>query len=427
MLQQKEDKKLKKKKQSGFSDLFSHINRMIVPPILSDSLYKSLEIEAEHASHSQIFDSSSLLSITDLKGNIIFVNDRFCKISKYTPDELIGKPLSIIRHPETPSFLFKEMWHHMKHGETWQGEIKNKAKDGSPFWVFSTIVPVIGLNGKPTKFISMRIDITHQKKIENELNEVKKNIDFELFEHVNYAKQVHGAFLTNENEIKNIFPNSFLIYKAQKIISGDFYGLYKQNNKSIIVLGDSTGHGISASYISILALNILKRVLENDFKHPAEILQIMHTEMYNVTHVNEKKGIIETADIILCSIDHNNNWLNYSSAKMRGIIIRDKEIIELEKDKYSIGEFSNKLIRLSRHIIQLESKDCIYLFSDGVVDQFGGDNNKKFNYKNLKEVLVKNCDRPMTSQKAIISDVLEAWQGNNEQTDDMTLLGIQID
>jgi serine phosphatase RsbU (regulator of sigma subunit) len=112
---------------------------------------------------------------------------------------------------------------------------------------------------------------------------------------------------------------------------------------------------------------------------------------------------------------------------MRGIIIRNKEIIELEKDKYSIGEFSNKLIRLTRHIIQLESKDCIYLFSDGIVDQFGGKNNKKFNYKNLKEVLVKNCELPMSSQKTIISNVLEEWQGSNEQTDDMTLLGIQVD
>lgn len=427
MLQEKPDITVsKKKKQNGFSNLFSQINRLIVPSFLPNSLSKSIEIEAEHSSHSQIFESSSLLSVSDLKGNIIFVNDRFCKVSKYTSEELIGKSLTIIRHPESPPFLFRDMWNRIGRGETWQGEIKNRAKDGSPFWVFSTIVPVMGPNGKPKKVINMRIDITHQKRMEEELKEARKNIDFELYEHISYAKHVHGALLTNEEEIKNVFPKSFLIYKAQKIISGDFYGLYKQNNKSIVVLGDSTGHGVSASYISILALNILKGVLKNDFKHPADLLQTMHSEMYNITHVNEKKEIIETADIIICSIDHDNNWLNYSSAKMRAIIIRNGKIIELEKDKCSIGEFSNREIQLTRHIIQLESKDCIYLFSDGIVDQFGGPNDKKFNYKNLKELLIKNAELPMLQQKEIISNVLDTWQGNNEQTDDMTLLGFQI-
>lgn len=428
MLQQKEVIKVrKKKKQNGFIHFVSQMNRFIVPSFHTIASDKSIEIAAEHVSHSQIFDSSSLLSVSDLKGNIIYVNDRFCKASKYTSDELIGKPLSIIRHPEMPTFLFKEMWNRIGRGETWQGEIKNRAKDGSPFWVFSTIVPVKGPNGKPAKFISMRIDITHQKKIEDELKEAKKNIDFELFEHISYAKQVHGALLTNEEEIKNVFPKSFLIYKAQKIISGDFYGIYKQDNKSIVVLGDSTGHGVSASYISILVLNILKGILKNDFKHPSEILQKIHKEMYNITHVNEKKEIIESADIIICSIDHDNNWLNYSSAKMRGIIVRNGQIIELEKDKCSIGEFSNEDINITRHIIQLESKDCIYLFSDGIVDQFGGPNDKKFNYKNLKQLLVENSKLAMLNQKVVISDILDTWQGNNDQTDDMTILGIQID
>jgi PAS domain S-box-containing protein len=427
MIDQKEYiKENKRKKKNGFENLFSHVNNHISSFSVNPS-QKSFEIEAELNSHSQIIDSSSLLSISDLTGNIIFANDKFCRVSKYSREELIGKPHNIIRHPESPSSLFKDMWKSIGRGEIWQGEIKNKSKDNSPYWVFATVVPVIDVNNRPTKYISMHIDITHQKKIEAELKEVKKNIDFGLFENVSYAKHVHNAFLTNEAEIKNAFQKSFLIYKAQKIISGDFYGFYKQNNKSIVVLGDSTGHGVSASYISILLLNILKGTLKNVFKHPSDILQTMHREMHNITHVNEKKEITETADIIICSIDHGNNLLNYSSAKMRGIIIRNGKIIELEKDKCSIGEFSNKVIHLTRHFIKLESKDCIYLFSDGIVDQFGGPDDKKFNYKNLKELLLANCELSMSLQKIAISNVLDDWQGTNEQTDDITLLGLQIE
>ena len=416
----------KRKKQNGYVNLSSNLKRHKSSLILNPS-QRSYEIEAELYSHSQIFDSSSLLSISDLKGNIIFANDKFCRASKYTREELIGKSHNIIRHPDCSSSVYKEMWKSIARGEIWQGEIKNRSKDNTPYWVFATVVPVIGINNQPTKYISMHIDITHQKKIEAELKEVKKNIDFGLFENVSYARHVHSAFLTNEGEIKNTFPESFLIYKAQKIISGDFYGLYKQNYKSVVVLGDSTGHGVSASYISILALNFLKGALKNHFKYPSEILQAMHREMHNITHVNKIKEISETADIIICSIDHNNNLMNYSSAKMRGLIIRNGKIIELAKDKRSIGEFSNKVIHITRHIIQLERKDCIYLFSDGIVDQFGGPDDKKFNYNNLKQILLANCELPMSLQKIAVTDALDEWQGSNEQTDDMTLLGLQIE
>lgn len=414
------------KKQNGFKDTFLGLNKYF-PSFFKTSPLKMDEISEEFRFHSQIFNSSSLLSISDLNGNIIYVNDRFCRVSKYQRKELIGNSYKIIRHPETPSFLFKDMWKKISIGETWQGEIKNRAKDGSSFWVFSTITPIIDANNKPMKYMGMHIDITHKKKIELELKEAMKIIDLDLYENVNYAKQIHSALLTNEEEIRNTFPQSFLIYKAQKIISGDFYGLYSQNNKSIIVVGDSTGHGISASYISILALNIIHGALKNGFNHPEEILQEVHCEMHHVTHLNNKKGITESADTIMCSIDHHSYILNYSSAKMRGIIVRNGEIIELKKDKCSIGEFSSKRLQLTKHTIQLKKNDCIYLFSDGIADQFGGDGDKKYGYKNLQKTLKEVHGFPMQNQKEKIATILETWQGSNEQTDDMTLLGFQIE
>ena len=362
----------------------------------------------------------------DLDGNIIFINNIFCEVSKYNRKDFIGNSFKLIRHPETPTLLFKDMWTKIKNGIKWKGETKNRAKDGSEFWLQSTITPIIDINNNLVKFLCTSTDITHKKNIENELNEAKKIIDLDLFENVSYAKKIHSALLTNEDEIRNTFPKSFLYYKAQKIISGDFYGFYKQNNKSIIVVGDSTGHGLSASYISIIALNIINSALKSGFNHPEEILQSVHYEMHNVTHSNSNL-ITESSDTIMCSIDHENNILNYSSAKMRGLIIRNKQIIELQKDKCSIGEYSNKRIQLSKFSIQLKKNDCLYLFSDGIVDQFGGELDKKFGYKNLQQNLLKISNYPMQKQKETINYVLKTWQGNNEQTDDMTLLGFKIE
>ena len=374
----------------------------------------------------EIQNSSLLLSVMDLDGNIIFINNIFCEVSKYNRKDFIGNSFKLIRHPETPNLLFKDMWTKIKNGIKWKGETKNRAKDGSEFWLQSTITPIIDINNNLVKFLCTSTDITHKKNIENELNEAKKIIDLDLFENVSYAKKIHSALLTNEDEIRNTFPKSFLYYKAQKIISGDFYGFYKQNNKSIIVVGDSTGHGLSASYISIIALNIINSALKSGFNHPEEILQSVHYEMHNVTHSNSNL-ITESSDTIMCSIDHENNILNYSSAKMRGLIIRNKQIIELQKDKCSIGEYSNKRIQLSKFSIQLKKNDCLYLFSDGIVDQFGGELDKKFGYKNLQQNLLKISNYPMQKQKETINYVLKTWQGNNEQTDDMTLLGFKIE
>lgn len=380
----------------------------------------------DSACFNEIQNSSLLLSVMDLDGNIIFINNIFCEVSKYNRKDFIGNSFKLIRHPETPTLLFKDMWTKIKNGIKWKGETKNRAKDGSEFWLQSTITPIIDNNNNLVKFLCTSTDITHKKNIENELNEAKKIIDLDLFENVSYAKKIHSALLTNEDEIRNTFPKSFLYYKAQKIISGDFYGFYKQNNKSIIVVGDSTGHGLSASYISIIALNIINSALKTGFNHPEEILQSVHYEMHNVTHSNSNL-ITESSDTIMCSIDHENYILNYSSAKMRGLIIRNKQIIELQKDKCSIGEYSNKRIQLSKFSIQLKKNDCLYLFSDGIVDQFGGELDKKFGYKNLQQNLLKISNYPMQKQKETINYVLKTWQGDNEQTDDMTLLGFKIE
>ena len=382
--------------------------------------------DAELHSHMHLFDFSTLLSISDLQGNIIFVNKKFCEISKYSENELIGMPHNIIRHPLMPSSFFKELWETISNGSVWKGEIKNIAKDGTSYWVIATIAPLLGNNGKPIKYISMQVDITIQKQLEEELRYAKRKIDQEMYDNVNYAKHIHNSFLTPEDELKAVFPESFLIYKAQKIISGDFYRVEQYDNKSLVVLGDSTGHGFSASYISIMVLNILTRIVKPGHESPSKILQTIHKEINQITHLNKKNPFIESADTIVCSIDQDSLQMNYASAKMRGIVISNGEIKELEKDRCSIGELSEIEFCLTDHNIQLREGDCIYLFSDGIIDQFGGQKDKKFSYSQLLNILRENNSEPMAQQKKNIGDVLSSWQGNNEQTDDMTILGLRV-
>lgn len=122
---------------------------------------KALEREAEELRvRVDIMNLTSIVSESDLKGDILSVNEKFCEVSKYSRDELIGQPHNTTRHPDMPKEVFKELWASIGRGKTFRGVIKNQAKDGTPYYVDAVIAPVMGENGKPRKYIGVRYDIT---------------------------------------------------------------------------------------------------------------------------------------------------------------------------------------------------------------------------------------------------------------------------
>jgi methyl-accepting chemotaxis protein len=123
-------------------------------------------IKAELEARMNVLDKAALLSESDLYGNITFVNAKFCEVAKYTPEEVMGKPHSILRHPSNPKSLFKDLWDTIQSGKIFKGVYPNRAKDGSTYWVDATIAPILDENGKPYKYIGVRFDVTQSKQTE---------------------------------------------------------------------------------------------------------------------------------------------------------------------------------------------------------------------------------------------------------------------
>jgi hypothetical protein len=183
-----------------------------------------MELERFRQDISNALDASSIVAITDDKGVITYVNDKFCEISKYTREELIGKTHRIINSGHHPKAFFKEMWDTIRAGKIWRGEVKNRAKDGTYYWMNTTIVPFLNEDSTPHHYISIRTDITDRVIAQTELAERTAQLA-KAHDEAIQANLIKSQFLANMSHELRTPLNAIIGYSEMLMEEAEELGL----------------------------------------------------------------------------------------------------------------------------------------------------------------------------------------------------------
>ncbi|MFN6377802.1 MAG: SpoIIE family protein phosphatase [Flavobacteriales bacterium] len=244
---------------------------------------------------------------------------------------------------------------------------------------------------------------------------------------IDYAQRLQETILPNDASIKRMFPDSFVFFRPKATVSGDFYWFKELGGKKVFAAADCTGHGVPGAFMSLVGHNVLNTVTKV-FTKPSQILNNANRLAVDVLRpVDGETYMRDGMDIALCTIDQKNMTLEFSGAHNPVYIIRNGELITVESDPFSIGSYINNEREFTNHNVNLKEGDCLYIFSDGYADQFGGPKGKKFMRKRFRELLLEISHLPMPEQKWRLMDTLDRWQGNQDQVDDILVIGIRVE
>lgn len=281
--------------------------------------------------------------------------------------------------------------------------------------------------------------LTHQNRIISEQKQLIEEKHKDITDSITYAHRIQSSLIPSQSELNHYYQKLAILFQPRDIVSGDFYWYSKVKELNVFVLADCTGHGVPGAFMSIIGINHLNTLVnEKGISQPERILNELKKGVVN--SLNSSQSNSEKKDgMDVALVAFNKHELIFSGANQSVLILRsslspfeggvrrtgDVELIELKGNKQPIGLSENNE-DFAEERVALQPADRIILYSDGVVDQFGGEQGKKLKSRHFKAWLVETSCLPLEEQKNILQKKLNDYKGNYEQTDDITLAIIEI-
>lgn len=391
--------------------------------------------------------TSNTIYITTKDGEFIWMNEAFSRETKIPLNQIHTHPAlkKSAMTPETKAAYEKVLA--TKKSQIYTAEMKHLERP--PFWVKSSVTPVLDDHGDIKMIVWVSTDITelHQayEKIEAQNEEINSSIS--------YARRIQDAVQPMKIFSDEILGNHFVINLPRNIVSGDFHWVAYKNGLSIFTVADCTGHGVPGAFISMLAQVMLAQTLDklNDIT-AANILNMLRTGIIHQLHQRDKEGALsDSMDASMFVYDRENCIIDYAGAYSHAYLLRfgtpDEEtkaicektgckifksedekvyLIRLKADHMTIGINRRDTVPFTSIKFKVNHGDIAYATTDGYTDQFGGEKQKRFYVANFEKVLLKYCRLPMEEQREELEKTYLKWKGEYEQTDDVHVLGIVL-
>ena len=292
---------------------------------------------------------------------------------------------------------------------------------------------------------TQRDEIVAQRDLVTTQKEKIEEIYHKVSDSITYAKRIQTAVLPSGEYAGKIMGEHFILFLPKDVVSGDFYWATKVNEWLIITVADCTGHGVPGAFMSMLGISYLNEIVRK--KEVTKASQVLNQLRDSVIEALKQSGVAgeqkDGMDIALAVINTNTLEMQFAGANNPLYIVGSKQYVvgsespdcqlhianclltELKGDKMPVAIYE-RMKDFTNNVVQLQKGDIIYMTSDGYEDQFGGPKQRKFLSKNLRDLILSNSHLTMQDQKEILHAKLVEWKGDNEQIDDITIMGIKI-
>ncbi|HEY0031552.1 MAG TPA: two-component regulator propeller domain-containing protein [Bacteroidia bacterium] len=286
--------------------------------------------------------------------------------------------------------------------------------------IFTFVIYRVAQLAKEKKVLEVKV-VERTRELSLAFQEIKDSIL--------YAKKIQDAILPLKEEIKEEFPNSFVLYKPKHVVSGDFYWMNTKDDKVYLAAVDCTGHGVPGAFMSMIGSSLLNEIILKKGDHnPATVLTLLHKAVRK--SLKQNRSIYESKDgmdLSLIVIDKKAGKLQFAGAKRPLYFFTNGVFTEIKADKQSIGGLEMEDdYQFTNHDVKLNNGDTFYLFTDGFVDQFGGDKEKKYSSKRFQMTLNEMQHLPLEDQGRLLNKTLASWKEKVEQIDDILVIGIRF-
>lgn len=379
--------------------------------------------------HTVLSQTSSLVVVLDYEGTIGYASPAFEKLLGYTSSDLKGHNWWSLNSDSNKqkgirTDILKFVNSNRSSMHNYEQEINN---------VYGGVKHVLwdAIKYDDSMIVGIGRDVSELRQVQRESNKLQEDMMgllADLKGSLNYASRLQKAILKDPKELNKMFADGFVFYQPKDEVSGDIYWIETVGDYNFVAVIDCTGHGAPGALLSVVANTLLRSlIIKQGLTDPGQILTELDQDFIAYLNDNMIDGYIQDGmDMSLIAVNRLSGEVHYASANRPLFVVEKMNLVELKPDKYPIGYTHGQEKDFRSKQLFVDDETWIYLFTDGYPDQFGGERNKKFTRKRLKQTLIEVANRPGKEQRAYLDYTMKSWKQDEKQIDDITIVGVKV-